>query len=182
MSIKEYAREILIPSGNHTGVSLFYSAANRLPAQLQFLPNRNDDSSSRIMKGIVLFVSGIALHFFAFFGALWNAWGVGASGFLFLICDLCNKKGVFGIEKTELSNNVKTCLIQGLFGFGLYSIPWWALGLANAAHAGYSYLVGNNYGIEHLQTKVTQLIRENVQTPVPQKRSLYSTLSFGLFS
>jgi hypothetical protein len=166
MSIRDYAREFVLPSGNYSGISLFYDGLRRLPQHLQILPKQSDDSSTRIMKGIVLFVSGIAIHFFAFWGALWNSWGVGINGVLFLICDFGEKKSILGIDRTQLSNNLKTCLLQGLFGFALYSIPWWVLGLASGAHAGYSCLTGDQYGIEHLQKKVTALIEENVRTPV----------------
>jgi hypothetical protein len=169
-----YVREGLLPSGEYTGTSLFYSLLRRAPGKLQILPKPSDDLTARIMKGVALFIASFALNYFAFFGAVWHAWGAGINGSLYFICDLLERESLLGIEKYQLHNNLKTCLIQGLFGFTLSTFSWCTLGAANGAFAIYSYLTGNYYGLEHLQYKVTEQI-QSIKSP-PTSNNFFSFL------
>ncbi len=162
------AKEVFLPDANRTPVGCYYTLARSLHPKIQILPDVNEDTfTSSVVKGSALFVSGIALHYLSFWGTIWRAWGVVTNTHFYLYFEMFGKRKIFGIEKTQVSNNMKSCLIQSIFDFALYQIPWWALGIGLASGIlTYRLFSKNTYPVEFLQNSISSIIEKWFQCPL----------------
>lgn len=163
MKIKFCVSESVFPSGENTAISLFYLAARKIP-NIQILPEKDDNFPTRLVKSAALFISGCAMHYFAYAGTIWHGWGVASNGTIVLLMNFLDKEKFFGLKKVDFLSAAKLCMAQGIISLATYHISPWVLGLFSASYAFYSWLAPN-YGIEQLQKRVTEYIVSKIYPP-----------------